>query len=190
MMVFQAATADRRVSWGRNSELALASVLVVIFLLGGCASKKRIQNEPLTGSIAILDDCAAEPEADRGSDAWLFLAFPGGGTRAAAFSYGILEELRDTRYSRNGDERRLLDEVDTISSVSGGSFTAAYYGLFGERIFEDYQDIFLKQNIQMTLINGLLNPLKWFRFMVRPSTEPKWLRREARRSRSTLPTWA
>jgi NTE family protein len=96
---------------------------------------------------------------------WLFLAFSGGGTRAAAFSYGVLEELRDTRYSRNGSERRLLDEVDVISSVSGGSFTAAYYGLFGDRIFDDYQDVFLKKNVQKVLINGLLNPLNWFRFM-------------------------
>lgn len=162
-MVFQAVTADRQAFRDRNSRLA--TVLVMLFLLSGCASPNRVQNAPLTGSIAVLDDRGTEPETDRGGDAWLFLAFSGGGTRAAAFSYGVLEELRDTRYSRNGGERRLLDEVDTISSVSGGSFTAAYYGLFGERIFEDYKDVFLKQNIQKTLINGLLNPLNWFRFM-------------------------
>ena len=62
-------------------------------------------------------------------------------------------------------QRPLLDEVDIISSVSGGSFTAAYYGLFGDRIFDDYQDVFLSKNVQKVLINGLLNPVNWFRFM-------------------------
>ena len=40
--------------------------------------------------------------------------------------------LRDTPVRIDGRDRRLLDEVDIISAVSGGSFTAAYYGLFGE----------------------------------------------------------
>jgi len=30
----------------------------------------------------------------------------------------------------DGRKRRLVDEIDAISSVSGGSFTAGYYGLF------------------------------------------------------------
>jgi len=137
----------------------------VALLLSGCAAYNRVQNAPITEAVAFLPGVDVEREADRAGDVWLFLAFSGGGTRAAAFSYGVLEELRDTRYSRKGSERRLLDEVDTISSVSGGSFTAAYYGLYGERIFDDYQDVFLKKNVQKVLINGLLNPLNWFRFM-------------------------
>jgi NTE family protein len=54
------------------------------------------------------------------------LAFSGGGTRAAAFAYGVLEELRDTEVTIAGERKRLVDEVDTISGVSGGSFPAAY----------------------------------------------------------------
>ncbi len=53
------------------------------------------------------------------------LAFSGGGTRAAALSYGVLEELRRTEIVWEGQHRRLLVEVDAISAVSGGSFTAA-----------------------------------------------------------------
>jgi hypothetical protein len=41
--------------------------------------------------------------------------------------------LRDTQVLVGGQQRRLLDEVDVITSVSGGSYTAAYYGLFGDR---------------------------------------------------------
>jgi NTE family protein len=94
----------------------------------------------------------------------LYLTFSGGGTRAAAFSYGVLEELKKTEVTIDGRKRRLLDEIDGISSVSGGSFTAGYYGLFGDRIFEDFESKFLKKNIQGALaVRTLLNPINWFR---------------------------
>jgi NTE family protein len=92
----------------------------------------------------------------------LLLTFSGGGTRAAAFSYGVLETLRDTPVRIHGMERRLLDEVDYISGVSGGSFTAAYYGLFRDRIFEDFESRFLKKNIQGDLTRAIMfNPVNW-----------------------------
>jgi len=94
----------------------------------------------------------------------LYLTFSGGGTRAAAFSYGVLEELRETEVVIQGRKRRLLDEVDGISSVSGGSFTAGYYGLFGERIFEDFEAKFLKKNVEGALARRtFLSPVNWFR---------------------------
>ena len=94
----------------------------------------------------------------------LILSFSGGGTRAAAFSYGVLEELRATEIAFDGRKRRLVDEVDMISAVSGGSFTAAYFGLFGERLFEDYEGRFLKKNVQGDMTSGaFLNPVNWFR---------------------------
>jgi NTE family protein len=95
-------------------------------------------------------------------DLLVMLTFSGGGTRAAAFSYGVLEALRDTEISIRGRKKCMLDEVDWISGVSGGSFTAAYYGLFGDRIFEDFESRFLKKNIQGDLISGILfNPVNW-----------------------------
>ena len=47
------------------------------------------------------------------------LAFSGGGTRAAALAYGVLDKLRQTRITWKGEEKSLLDEVDCISSISG-----------------------------------------------------------------------
>jgi len=94
----------------------------------------------------------------------LLLTFSGGGTRAAALSYGVLEVLKETEVTIDGARRRLLNEVAGISSVSGGSFTAGYYGLFGDRIFQDFENKFLKKNIQGALIaRTLLNPVNWFR---------------------------
>lgn len=96
------------------------------------------------------------------SDEIIFLmAFSGGGTRAASFSYGLLESLRDTTYEADGRTRRLLDEVDIISSVSGGSFTSAAYALYGDEIFEIFEPAFLHRNVQSALVWKALNPFNW-----------------------------
>jgi NTE family protein len=76
------------------------------------------------------------------------LMFSGGGTRAATLSYGTLEALRDVWITIEGRKRRLLDEVDVIIGISGGSITAAYYGLFRERIFTDFETRFLRRDVQ------------------------------------------
>jgi NTE family protein len=94
----------------------------------------------------------------------LMLSFSGGGTRAAAFSYGVLEELKKTEATIEGKKTHLIDEINAISGVSGGSFTAAYYGLFGDRIFDDFEEKFLKKNIQGQLSTGIFfNPYNWVR---------------------------
>ena len=95
----------------------------------------------------------------------VILAFSGGGTRAAALSYGVMQELRDTRVNAKGQPVRLLDEVDRISSVSGGSFTSAYYGLYGDDLFKNYESDFLRKSVQSSLVSNLLSPTYWFHAM-------------------------
>ena len=101
--------------------------------------------------------------AENSDSLFVILSFSGGGTRAAALSYGVLEQLKATMITREGKARRLLDEVDVISGVSGGSFTAAYYALYGERIFAEYENVFLKQNIQGRVQRQLYSPVNWVR---------------------------
>ncbi|TFH23435.1 MAG: patatin-like phospholipase family protein [Myxococcales bacterium] len=147
---------NRLARWG--------SGLVAALLAAGCA--QHYVNPPMEtweGTHPLLS-MGRKAESD---EAVVILAFSGGGTRAAAFAYGVLEELRDTTIDVGGRQRRLLDEVDLISGVSGGSFTAAYYGLFGDRIFEDYEKRFLRRNVQGALWRRILNPVNWFRL---PST--------------------
>lgn len=131
--------------------------LMVILLLSACSSIGKIENE----SVSQLPEGPERysminfsQQHDTG-DTLLLLAFSGGGTRAAALSYGVLEELRDTHYQLDGKEISLLDEVDRISSVSGGSFTSAYYGLFGDQIFDDYKEVFLYKDVQGALTRGV-----------------------------------
>lgn len=92
----------------------------------------------------------------------LLLTFSGGGTRAAAFSYGVLEELRRTDIVVRGVQRNLLAEVDAIAGVSGGSFTALAYALYGDQLFTEYEPRFLKRDVQGALTRRTLNPLNWF----------------------------
>ena len=91
------------------------------------------------------------------------LTFSGGGTRAAALAYGVLEVLRATPIVWEGERRSLLDEVDVISAVSGGSFTAAYYALKRERAFADFESAFLKRDVEADLRRQLLSPVNWAR---------------------------
>jgi NTE family protein len=88
------------------------------------------------------------------------LAFSGGGTRAAALAYGVMIALRQTQIAWPRQET-LLDEVDCISSVSGGSFPAAYYGLFGDQLFTQFESKFLYRDIQGTLLLHALYPWNW-----------------------------
>ena len=142
--------------------LLIASTLLFV---AGCTSYGRVVNEPLattgqqSGTYSIKEYIRNHDYGDLG----ISLAFSGGGTRAAALAYGVLKELRDTVVVVNGRHRSLLEEVDWISSVSGGSFTSAYYGLHGDRLFEDFESAFLRRNVQSNLIHRLLNPVQWFR---------------------------
>ena len=56
---------------------------------------------------------------------------------------------------------RLLDEVDVITGVSGGSFTALSYGLYGDKLFDDYERRFLKRDVQGELLSRFVNPENW-----------------------------
>src|SRR5262249_48278297 len=99
----------------------------------------------------------------RSDDLLVVLAMSGGGTRAAALGYGVLEELRRTEITVNGVKRRLLDEVDVISAVSGGSFPAAYYALRGEKTFEEFEPKVLARKFETELALRILTPTNWFR---------------------------
>ena len=130
-------------------------------LLGGCAT--RPINPPLKEVDANTGyTLQTRQKHFKSQDNLVVLAFSGGGTRAAAFSYGVLEFLRGTEVvAPNGTKARLLDAVDVITGVSGGSFTALAYGLYGDKLFADYEQRFLKRNVQGELVARAINPAYW-----------------------------
>ena len=141
----------------------LFTVLAILVFLTGCASYGQISNlQAGENRRAVEYSIRSAAERQQSQDVILVLAFSGGGSRAAAMSYGVLQALRDSHILINGKPRRVLDEIDLISSVSGGSFTAAYYGLHGDGIFADFEANFLRHDVGGDLISRLFNPRQWF----------------------------
>jgi NTE family protein len=137
-------------------------VLGLALAIATCACAQFPVNPPLARWEPGRPQIASPNRRD---DLLVLLAFSGGGTRAAAFAYGILEELRDTQVWIGGRSTRLLDEIDFVSGVSGGSFVAAYYGLHGDGIFRDFGERFLHRNVQRDLLLALLDPVNWVRLL-------------------------
>lgn len=79
---------------------------------------------------------------------FVVLAASGGGVRAAAFTYGVMKAMQQAEIGAN---RTLLDELDLVTSVSGGSFPAAYYGLFPEDFFARFPEEVLYRPIATEL---------------------------------------
>jgi NTE family protein len=140
--------------------LAPLRLLFTLLLLAGCATR------PINAPIAEFNpsrgyQILARQHDFKDPDNLVVLAFSGGGTRAAAFSYGVLETLRRTEIIGSKGKTRLIDEVNAITGVSGGSFTALAYGLYGDELFDTYDRQFLKRNVQGELISRFFNPANW-----------------------------
>jgi len=98
------------------SNLQIGAVLVFIGILsGGCGI------QPLPGGLKkedYLNQGVAVRKQVKGSEPKLGLALAGGGTKAADFSIGVLQGLT---------EAGIMEEVDAVSTVSGGGYAALWY---------------------------------------------------------------
>jgi NTE family protein len=148
-------------------------------LIAGCTQVGN--NNPI--NLPLTEAKAAEAQPGRDVETYfddmvVALSFSGGGTRAAAFSYGVLEGFDETRVQTAASTISLLDHIDFVSGVSGGSILAAYYGLKKRAAMTDFKERFLLQNAQASLqmdlnffniskgLNGGVND---------PTAFPKWL---------------
>lgn len=145
------------------SKLPSPWILASLLLLAGCAS--RPINPPITQTDPSTGYRWETRQArNKNKENLVILAFSGGGTRAAAFSYGVLEALRRTEVvGPQGQKVRLLDAVDVITGVSGGSFTALAYGLYGDKLFKDFEQRFLKRDVQGEIVKRAFSPSNWGR---------------------------
>lgn len=144
--------------------VTVVALCLVAALLGGCAGPATL-GEPLTqpaGQGGYRFDTSA-PARHR-DDVLLIVAFSGGGTRAAALAYGVLEQMRADQVQHDGSTHRLIEEIDVISAVSGGSVTAAYFALHGERLFRDFRADFLEHDVERDLWWAIVaSPRNWLR---------------------------
>lgn len=139
----------------------MIAALLVAAAASGCASGRPWINSPLPSAeleMALSDPGLPLYDADAAS-MLVGVTLSGGGARAAAFGYGVLQELKATRFRWNGQTTTMLDRVSLIGGVSGGSITAAYYAAFGDEIFTRFEPDYLLQDFQNSLIGQMLNPL-------------------------------
>jgi NTE family protein len=123
--------------------------MILTVVLSACATVYNLPtNIPLGADIA--GNNVGQPVPIYDDDLLLGLSFSGGGTRAAAFSFGVLTELDRIRSASN-KTKSLLDRVDFVSGVSGGSVTAAYFGLKKREALGDFRERFLLRNAEEDL---------------------------------------
>ena len=112
-------------------------------------------------TLRSLKDCTSP-------DSLIMFAFSGGGIRSAAFGYGVLSATHGTKIpDASGASHTLDKDIDIVSGVSGGSFTAAAFAnhrdaLFAERGAPDYyRDKFLTHNFFADLASIYFAPWHW-----------------------------
>ncbi|MBM26019.1 MAG: hypothetical protein CL760_10125 [Chloroflexi bacterium] len=135
------------------------TILTSLTILSGCSSihipeNKFANPKEINQRYSITDENSFFYEYLE-DDISIFLAFSGGGARAAALSYGVLEELKNSKIK---NEKTLEDKIKVISSVSGGSFTSAYYGLYKEDFYLNFKNKVLYKDISDELLYRFFNP--------------------------------
>jgi NTE family protein len=136
--------------------------LLLALLLAGCSTARpawvnAAQTQlPPASPYRLSAPPAAEPAPQEALT--LVLAFSGGGTRAAAFAHGVALELAATRVHWQGRDGSLLDELDLVSGVSGGSVTAAHLALYGQAGLDRFAEDFLYRDNEGELLRRSLHP--------------------------------
>jgi NTE family protein len=143
---------------------------VLLMVLAACAAPTR--NVELT----VLDDNAGYRfhTINHGTrDVTLVvMTMSGGGTRAAALATGALRGLQAATFA---DQTPLAGEIDILSSVSGGSVTAAYFARHGYDGLAQLEHDFLRQDIIGDLFAAGLNPINLARLPTPSYARIDWL---------------
>jgi hypothetical protein len=113
-----------------------ACLLAIVLSCAACSTAHYPINPPLTDSATGSGYTIRNLDASGNSDSLTVIrALSGGGYRAAALSFAVIELMRDTPIRWMGHDRTLLQELDFISAVSGGSLTAAFYAQDPDRFY-------------------------------------------------------
>ncbi len=124
--------------------LAAGAIAVAVSACSG-----SVANQPINEQIASVADQGGWPLGpDQFGATVVGVAFSGGGMRASAFSYGVLNELDRYQIETERGPARMTDMVDLVSGVSGGSVTAAYFGLKGRDGLPEFRSRFLERNAE------------------------------------------
>lgn len=144
--------------------LALATCLSAWLITSGCVplSGLEVFNAYMNKKLELqqnITDILATGQRNASRDYFIGLALSGGGSRAANFGSAVLWEL---------DRLGILQHVQYISTVSGGSLPGAYYATFRDDPLK-----WNKQNLQQVMSQSFelwslwygLNPIHWLEYL-------------------------
>ncbi len=144
--------------WRSVRAMHAVSVAAGAMLVASCSVHNIPVNEPLNAPLAaIVAEQQASPLA-YADENLIVLTFSGGGTRAAAYSFGVLRGLDRFEVPTSQGSRPLLDQVDFVSGVSGGSITAAYFGLKKRATLQDFRERYLLRNVESEALSTSFTP--------------------------------
>jgi hypothetical protein len=120
--------------------VAMLRCIGAVLVLSGCASLTVADTKPLgpaklapPGAPSISEGgyrLPTLPPHTEAPDLLVLVAMSGGGKRSSSFGYGALTRMREPMVRSAGGPVSLLSQLSGISGASGGSFPAAYYGLY------------------------------------------------------------
>jgi NTE family protein len=136
-------------------------LISVLLSAAGCSLSAPV-NQPLRSAAGNAEYRLLDVNRSGGAENTLVLvALSGGGKRSAAFAFGVLRGMADIPVRPNGANSTLLDEIDLLASVSGGSFPAAHFALYGRKSFDTFPDEFLYPDIEAYIWGTFLLPWNW-----------------------------
>ncbi len=144
----------------RRALLRWAGLAAVVCMLVACGSVRPVYNAELASAAQRPGYrlSALPPTRTNGNELFVATSFSGGGARAAALAYAVLEAMRETEVEVNGEPRTLFGELDVVSAVSGGSLAAAYLAAHGEAMFPAFHDRVLMRDLQSDFVHEALSP--------------------------------
>jgi NTE family protein len=134
-----------------------------VFFLNGCAIsiENKAVNQPLEKITTYVPDIRANSPRDIVSEDVIAFSFSGGGMRAAAFSFGALKAIEQLQINHP----TIVDDITFITSVSGGSLTAAYYGLNGKQALGDFRSKVLLRDAEVKMRFNAFAPTNFIRLI-------------------------
>jgi len=125
-----------------------------------CEAPQDPKSPPPPYTLTDLRDCTAE-------DTLVVFAFSGGGIRSASFGYGVLQAAHATTIPDGASGHSFDRDIDIVSGVSGGSFTAAAFASRRQRLFpasgapDYYRDNFLTHDFNADILAIYFEPWHW-----------------------------
>lgn len=140
--------------------MVMRSTAFALALLA-CACAGTPDTTPINTRLVTASNVQTDVDLGTEGDV-IALALSGGGARAASFSLGALQQLRDMA---GADGKPLIERVGLVTAVSGGAITAAWFGLHGAEGLDGFRTELLDKDWQSKLHTSFISPNNWARLM-------------------------